>query len=138
MKNQNMICRVIGAIMILVGVVLFALSIKVNSGYGAGFRFVRWGNVNLGAVLIVLLVFEVVAYVALYNIQPWMQILKVAMLGTAVVFGIVFIVSLNFYFERMSLLQFIIYLGLIGIGTGLLIRGRLADRKKDTDKYSEE
>ena len=135
MKNKNMICRVIGAIMILVGVVLFALSIKVNSGYGYGFRFVRWGNVNLGAVLIV---FEVVAYVALYNIQPWMQILKVAMLGTAVVFGIVFIVSLNFYFERMSLLQFIIYLGLIGIGAGLLIRGRLADRKKDAEKDSEE
>ena len=110
----------------------------VNSGYGAGFRFVTWGNVNLGAVLIVLLVFEVVAYVALYNIQPWMQILKVAMLGTAVVFGIVFIVSLNFYFERMSLLQFIIYLGLIGIGAGLLIRGRLADRKKDAEKDSEE
>ena len=42
MKNKNMICRVIGAIMILVGVVLFALSIKVNSGYGYGFRFVRW------------------------------------------------------------------------------------------------
>ena len=124
--------------MILVGVVLFALSINVNSGYGYGFRFVRWGNVNLGAVLIVLLVFEVVAYVALYNIQPWMQILKVAMLGTAVVFGIVFIVSLNFYFERMSLLQFIIYLGLIGIGAGLLIRGRLADRKKDAEKDSEE
>ena len=138
MKNKNMICRVIGAVMILVGVVLFALSIKVNSGYGYGFRFVRWGNVNLGAVLIVLLVFEVVAYVALYNIQPWMEILIVAMLGTSVVFGIVFIVSLNFYFERMSLLQFIIYHGLIGIGAGLLIRGRLADRKKDAEKDSEE
>ena len=138
MKNQNMICRVIGAVMILVGVILFALSVKVNSGYGYGFRFVRWGNVNLGAVLIVLLVFEVVAYVALYNIQPWMQILKVAMLGTAVVFGIVFIVSLNFYFERMSLLQFIIYLGLIGIGAGLLIRGRMGERKKDTEKDSDD
>ena len=135
MKNQNMICRVVGAIMVLVGAILFALSIKVNS---FGFRFVRWGEVNLGAVLIVLLVFEVVAYVALYNIQPWMKILKVSMLGTAVVFGIVFIVSLNFYFERMSLLQFILYLGLIGIGAGLLIRGRLADRKKNTEKDSEE
>ena len=133
MKNQNLICRVIGAVMILVGVVLFALSIKVNSGYGYGFRFVRWGNVNLGAVLIVLLVFEAVAYVALYNIQPWMKVLKISMIGTAVVFGIVFIVSLNFYFERMSLLQFIIYLGLIAIGAGLLIRGRLGDGKKDKE-----
>ncbi len=133
MKNQNLICRVIGAVMILVGVILFALSIKVNSGYGYGFRFVRWGNVNLGAVLIVLLVFEAVAYVALYNIQPWMKVLKISMIGTAVVFGIVFIVSLNFYFERMSLLQFIIYLGLIAIGAGLLIRGRLGDGKKDKE-----
>ena len=133
MKNQNLICRVIGAVMILVGVILFALSIKVNSSYGYGFRFVRWGNVNLGAVLIVLLVFEAVAYVALYNIQPWMKVLKISMIGTAVVFGIVFIVSLNFYFERMSLLQFIIYLGLIAIGAGLLIRGRLGDGKKDKE-----
>ena len=135
MKNQNMICRVVGAIMVLVGAILFALSIKVNS---FGFRFVRWGEVNLGAVLIVLLVFEVVAYVALYNIQPWMKILKVSMLGTAVVFGIVFIVSLKFYFERMNLLQFLIYLGLIGIGAGLLIRGRMGERKRDTEKDSDD
>lgn len=126
MKTSK-IFEVVGGVMLFLGVLLFALSIKVNSGYG--FRFYRLGNINLGAVLIVLLIFEIVGYVILFNMKPWCTVFKWVIIFTGIAFGIVFIVSLNFYFRDMSLLQFLIYLLLIAVGTGLLIKGKLLEKK---------
>ena len=126
MKDKT-ICKLVGAVLLILGIVLFALSIRVGSRYGGAFRFYSWGNVNLGGVLIVLLMVELVGYFALYNVKPWTTITKWALIVTGILFIVEIIVSLNIWLTNMSLLQFAIYLLLVCIGAGLLIRGRLND-----------
>ncbi len=101
----------IGAALIIFGIVMFFKSIHVDLGF---FRI--WGGVSTGGILIVLLLLDVIIYVATEH--------KVAKLMFPILIGLlvlVLILGTHFRFHG-SLLDLLLMLIPTAVGAGLLVR----------------
>ena len=108
-----------GLVLIFVGLFLFLRNVSISS-----FRFYRFGAVNTGAILLVLLFIALVAMIVKWN--------KITLgLFIACLLGLILsvIMGIDVRIKYMSALDFILIGGTLFGGIGLTIKG-LIDSKK--------
>ena len=104
---------VIGGILIAIGLVIFLKSIHTGT---VGF-YRLWGSVSTGGILIILILVDVILYVALQN--------KITLILLPILIGMLIIsliLGTTLYFHA-NLLDLFLMLAPIAVGSGLVLRG---------------
>lgn len=114
-KERDPLYFVVGAILLIIGLFILSRKITVTSGF---FGFSVWGfNVGFGLVILPL-IFGIIWM--FYNPKSlWAKILS-AVGGILIVVSV--IMSTGIYLQHMTLFDYIIIIGLIAAGIGLLFR----------------
>ena len=103
----------LGIALMIAGAVIFLQNVTVN-----GFSLYRYNEVNVGAIIIILLAITFIAMLVKTNL---LSILLFS--GTALLFIITMILSIRLYVNKMTALTLILMIGLICIGIAFLIKG---------------
>lgn len=116
----------IGLALLAVGVILFLSNVTVGQ-----FGLYRYGNVNVGGILIVLIVVTFIIMLVKTNIASIASFVL-----CLVCFGVSLLMSLDLRVNKMSALELFAVLGTIAVGIALTLRGLLAGSKKNSNESS--
>lgn len=109
---KNKITFAAGLICTLIGIVAFLMNVNVTS-----WGFYRFGRMNSGGILIVLLILAVIYLVAKRNRTG---IILVAIAVILILLSL--ILGINMYIRHISAFIMILIVGLIATGIGLIIK----------------
>lgn len=112
---KNKMTFLAGLICSIIGIVTFLMNVTISS-----WSFYRFGKINTGGILIVLLILAIIYLVAKRN--------KTGIILIASVLGLILlslIMGIHMHINYMSAFNMILIVGLIAVGIGLIIKSFL-------------
>lgn len=110
---------VLGCVLSLIGVIIFLTNVRINTSS----IFYRYGRINVGGILLVLIVVVLADLV----VKP-RKVTVFILITLFIVFIISVVLAIDIRIIGMSAFELILILGTIGIGTGLLIKVLLSSK----------